>query len=47
MNARLDASGNRVYQGNQVDIGHHYVALSRSEFDLTRVSPVDYQPPPE
>ncbi len=46
-NARLDAQGNRVLQGNQVDIGLHYVALSRSEFDLPTASPINYQPPPE
>jgi len=40
MNARLDAAGNRVWEGQQVDIGHHYVAMSRKEFQLERVSPV-------
>lgn len=40
MNARLDADGNRVWEGKQVDIGHHYVAMSRKEFQLERVSPV-------
>lgn len=45
MNARLSESGERVYQGDQVSIGHHYVALSRKEFQLDRVSPVgDHTP---
>ncbi len=42
MNARLDADGNRVWEGEQISIGHHYVALSRKEFRLDKVSPVDY-----
>jgi thymidine kinase len=45
MNARLDENGKRVSQGEQVSIGHHYVALSRKEFKLQEVSPVDYQVP--
>lgn len=40
MNARMDAEGNRVWTGKQVEIGHHYVAMSRKEFQLDRVSPV-------
>ena len=36
MNARLDAAGQRVFEGAQVDIGHHYVAMSRRAFDLPR-----------
>ncbi len=47
MNARLDDAGNRVWKGHQVDIGHHYLALSRREFDLARASPIGYTPPPE
>ena len=42
MNARLDAGGNRLWEGAQVDIGHHYLAMSRREFELERVTPVDY-----
>ena len=42
MNARLDADGNRMWEGAQVDIGHHYLAMSRREFELERVTPVDY-----
>jgi thymidine kinase len=44
MNARLDAQGNRVWQGQQVDVGHHYIAMSRKEFQLERVSPVAQRP---
>lgn len=40
MNARLDRDGNRVTEGAQIDIGHHYEALSRKEFRLEEVSPV-------
>jgi thymidine kinase len=47
MNARLDADGNRVTEGAQIDIGHHYVALSRREFGLLDVTPVVYNSPPE
>ena len=45
MNARLDANGERVTEGAQIDIGHHYVALSRREFGLLSVTPVEYAPP--
>ncbi len=45
MNARLDADGNRVTEGEQVAIGLNYVALSRKEFELEKVSPIGYQPP--
>lgn len=45
MNARLDANGERVYEGAQVEIGHNYVAMARDQFDLPRVSPIDYTPP--
>ena len=44
MNARLDAHGNRVTEGAQIDIGHHYEALSRKEFGLEGVSPVGRKP---
>lgn len=40
MNARLDEQGNRVTEGAQIDIGHHYEAMSRKEFRLDEVSPV-------
>lgn len=42
MNARLDADGNPVVEGDQIDIGHHYIALSRREFDLPSKTPVPY-----
>lgn len=45
MNARLNADGERVLEGEQVDIGHHYVALSRQAFQLDRASPIGYRPP--
>ncbi len=44
MNARLDADGNQVVEGEQIDIGHHYVALSRPEFNLPAISPIEYRP---
>ena len=47
MNARIDAEGQQVTEGNQVDIGHHYISLSRKEFGLEKVSPIDYQIPDE
>ena len=47
MNARLDENGERIIQGSQIDIGHHYEAVSRDRFDLPTVSPVGYTPPPE
>lgn len=45
MNARVDADGNRVVEGAQVEIGHNYVAMARDHFDLPRVSPIGYNPP--
>ena len=45
MNARLDKDGNRVWHGEQVDIGHHYTSLSRKAFELDKISPVVYSPP--
>ena len=47
MNARIDAEGQQVTEGNQVDIGHHYISLSGKEFGLEKVSPIDYQIPDE
>ena len=47
MNARLDESGNRVSEGEQVAIGLNYVSLSRKEFGLEHVSPIGYQAPPD
>lgn len=42
MNARVDADGDRVLEGDQIAIGHNYISLSRKEFDLVKVSPIDY-----
>lgn len=47
MNARLDKDGNRVWEGEQIEIGTNYVSLSRKEFQLQRVSPVGYEIPEE
>jgi thymidine kinase len=44
MNARLDEQGRRVTEGAQIDIGHHYEAMSRREFKLDEVSPVAPKP---
>ena len=40
MNARMDANGNRVWEGEQIQIGTNYISLSRKEFQLERVSPI-------
>ncbi len=45
MNARLDADGNRVTEGEQIDVGHHYLAMSRQEFDLPSATAIEYQIP--
>jgi len=42
MNARVDERGNRVMEGAQVDIGHHYIAMSRQAFELHRAVPNPY-----
>ncbi len=47
MNARLDENGERIWEGEQVDVGHHYIALCRREFQLERVSPIGYRVPPD
>ena len=47
MNARLDDEGRQVSEGAQVDIGHHYVAMSRKEFQLDKVTLVEYDLPEE
>jgi hypothetical protein len=44
MNVRLDAEGNRVWDGSQVEIGHNYKSLSRKLFNLVRASPIEYNP---
>lgn len=45
MNARLDENRQRIWEGDQVEIGHHYEPMSRQEFDLLRVTPIDYHIP--
>jgi len=45
MNARLNEQGEQITQGEQVAIGHNYVALSRKRFNLSQVSPIDYVMP--
>ena len=45
MNARIDLDGNRVWEGEQIEIGTNYVSLSRKEFQLEKVSPIGYQIP--
>ena len=42
MNARMNADGNRVWEGEQIQIGTNYISLSRKEFQLQRVSPIGY-----
>lgn len=42
MNARLDENGKRVWDGEQIDVGHHYEPMSRKEFDLLIVTPIEY-----
>ena len=46
MSARLNQDGHRLYTGKQVDIGYHYEPLSRHIFELEKISPIDYTPPP-
>lgn len=45
MNARLDADGKRVLEGKQIDIGHHYVSMSRKQFRLDLATVLDYKLP--
>ena len=40
MSARLSHNGERVWEGDQVEIGYHYEPLSRHLFDLPSISPV-------
>jgi len=43
MSARLNQDGERVWRGDQVEIGYHYEPLSRHLFDLPAISPVAIQ----
>lgn len=45
MNARINQQGERVLEGEQVSIGHHYIALSRKNFDLPTATPITYEVP--
>lgn len=45
MNARLNANGERVWDGRQIEIGHNYISLSRREFNLLKASPIEYTVP--
>ena len=47
MSARLNQEMERVFEGEQIEIGYHYEALSRHIFELERSTPIDYEPPPE
>lgn len=47
MSARLSAEGERVWEGEQVQIGYHYEPLSRHLFNLPKVSPIAYPPKSE
>ena len=47
MSARLTIDGERVWEGEQVQIGYHYEPLSRHLFDLSRISPIGYDPSTE
>lgn len=44
MSARVSAEGERVFEGDQVQIGYNYISLSRHRFDLPRSSPIPYPP---
>ena len=44
-NARLDDSGNRVTEGDQVSIGLNYEAQARDIFELEKISPIGYKIP--
>lgn len=46
MSARLNANGERVFEGEQVQIGYHYEPMSRHIFQLEKISPIGYVPPP-
>ena len=40
MSARLDQDGNRIFEGEQIDIGYHYEPMARHMFQLDKVSPI-------
>lgn len=45
MNARINDKGEQVLEGEQVSIGHHYIALSRKNFDLPTATVISYNVP--
>ena len=47
MNARLDADGNQVIEGDQVSIGLNYEAMSRKAFNLPGISSAGWTMPKE
>jgi len=46
MSARMSADGERVFEGDQVQIGYNYEPLSRHLFDLPKSSPIPYPKSP-
>jgi thymidine kinase len=40
MSARLDQDGNRIFEGEQIDIGYHYEPMARHMFQLDKASPI-------
>lgn len=40
MSARLNQAGQRVWDGEQVEIGYHYEPLSRHLFNLPQITPI-------
>ena len=40
MSARINERGERVWEGDQVEVGYHYEPLSRHLFDLPHISPI-------
>ncbi len=45
MNIRLDAEGNRIWSGDQVEIGHHYISVCRRVFGIEKGSKIGYELP--
>ena len=40
MSARINERGERIWDGEQVEVGYHYEPLSRHLFDLPKISPI-------
>ena len=45
MNIRLDQNDNRIWSGQQVEIGHNYKSVTRLEFNLEKGAVIQYQIP--